>query len=665
MPLSNKSENIDNISREMFMANAVHEIRTPVQTVIGTLDLLSDTHLNAEQMEYVRQIRYGADVLLALVNDILDFSKIKSHKMTIETVPFDIKALSENVVHLISIEAFNKSLEVVTDIDYELPDLVVGDPTRIQQILLNLLKNAVKFTNHGYIHLELSKKDENLLFQITDSGIGIPAEKQEKLFESFVQGDSSFTRKYGGTGLGLAICKGLVDRMNGKIGVKPNPYGGSCFWFTIPLVQSADFGKPAPYELPVPATTRILIVDDSKLATQSFVRQLNSIGLQYIQFSSNSDDALLKMKYAARLGNPFDMVFIDMIMPVADGWYLASEIKNDDEICNAKLYMLVPEGQMGTSAKMKMMEWFAGYIYKPVSREKLDTLLIETNGDIPSMRLIDEVQNPEALKQADLIAAEQDNHLAEGIKILVAEDHPVNRQILVQFITKFGANVIEATNGQEAVDLIAQHPDIQIVFMDIQMPVLSGTEATIKLRASHYQGIIIACTANNDPKNFESYQQDGMNDIIVKPFKRDKVRKMLDKWKMVINLPQATSISITENEKEFKDDLWDIDDFEDTIGQDWDLGNQIILDYIDQTRHFIVACKDLIENRDYEELHRIAHTLKGSSAAISANRLTNISAQLSQATKDKDASAYLMHLVEFEEQFNLFILKSNKWDHKC
>ena len=250
---ASNNDNIEiDLPNELFMANAVHEIRTPVQTVIGTLDLLSDTHLNPEQMEYVRQIRYGADVLLALVNDILDFSKIKSHKMTLETVPFDIKVLAENVVHLISIEAYNKGLEIVTDIDYNIPDKVIGDPTRIQQILLNLLKNAVKFTNQGYIHLELSRKDDELLFQITDSGIGISKQKQKNLFESFVQGDSSYTRKYGGTGLGLAICRGLVSRMNGKIGVRPNPYGGSCFWFTLPFLSEQKYSQRS-YVLPVPA----------------------------------------------------------------------------------------------------------------------------------------------------------------------------------------------------------------------------------------------------------------------------------------------------------------------------------------------------------------------------------------------------------------------------
>lgn len=652
------------IPNELFIANAVHEIRTPVQTVIGTLDLLSDTRLNKEQIEYVRQIRYGADVLLALVNDILDFSKLKSHKLLIEKIPYNVKTLAENVAHLIGIEAYNKEIEVVTDIDYKnIPDTVLGDPTRIQQILLNLLKNAVKFTSCGYIHLELLRQGENLLFQVTDSGIGVDEKKMASLFKSYYQGDSSFTRKYGGSGLGLAICKLLVHKMNGKIGVKKNPYGGSIFWFSVPLKLEAPenllFSKP--YVPPVPATTRILIVDDSNLVRKSLSNQLNSIGLQYIQTSSNGDDAFLKMKYAEQLGNPFGIVFIDMIMPVVEGWHLASKIKNSPELAKTKLYMLVPEGQMGREAKMKLLDWFAGYLYKPIRREKLDALLLDTNGDIPSAKLIDEIEGNKNPEKTD-----EKKEFAKGIKILVAEDHPVNQEILVQFLKKFGATVFTAENGMQAVSRISKNPEIQMVFMDIQMPVLSGTEATEILRKKKYTGIIIACTANNDSSTFEKYKDIGINDILVKPFKSEKVFGLLDKWKIILGLSKATEISAAEQRKSIaNDELWDIQDFEDTIGNDWDLGNQIIIDYIEQTSNFLISSKKLLETKNFEELHRIAHTLKGSSAAISANKLANISAKMSKASTERKTDQLLSSLIDFEENFNLFLLKTNKWDHKC
>lgn len=658
--LSDEPEEFD-IPNELFIANAVHEIRTPVQTVIGTLDLLSDTRLNKEQIEYVRQIRYGADVLLALVNDILDFSKLKSHKLLIENIPYNVKTLTENVAHIIGIEAYNKEIEVVTDIDYSnIPDTVSGDPTRIQQILLNLLKNAVKFTNCGYIHLELTRQNEDLLFQVTDSGIGVSEDKMDSLFKSYYQGDSSFTRKYGGSGLGLAICKLLVKKMNGSIGVKKNPYGGSIFWFTVPLKTEISENSliPVSYVPPVPATTKILIVDDSNLVRKSLAHQLNSIGLQNIQTSSNGEEAFLKMQYAEQLGNPFEIVFIDMIMPVVEGWHLASKIKNSPLLEKTKLYMLVPEGQMGREAKMKLLDWFAGYLYKPIRREKLDALLIDTNGEIPSAKMLDVIEENKNL--------DKKNELIKGIKILVAEDHPVNREILVQFLKKFGATIFQAENGMQALNLISKNPEIQMIFMDIQMPVLNGTEATRILRQKKYTGIIIACTANNDSSTFEKYKDIGINDILVKPFKREKVLELLDKWNIIIGLSKATEIFTTEQKKTIaNDELWDIQDFEDTIGSDWDLGNQIILDYIDQTGEFLISGKKFIETRNFGELHRVSHTLKGSSAAISANRLANIAAKMNQAAIEKKSDEALLKLLEFEESFNLFLLKTNKWDHKC
>ena len=660
--MQQNSNNIRDIPNELFLANAVHEIRTPVQTIIGTLDLLSDTQMNTEQTEYVRQIRFGAEVLLALVNDILDFSKIKSHKMLLENVPYDIKNLVENVVHLISIEAFNKKLEIVTDIDYSLPEMIMGDPTRVQQILINLLKNAVKFTNQGYIHTELKKDGDFLLIKITDSGIGVSKDKENNLFESFDQGDPSISRKYGGTGLGLPICKGLVSKMNGSIGFTPNPYGGSCFWVKIPL-SAADDSKKNQYVLPVPATTKILIVDDSILAAKSLENKLKTIGLQNIQISQNGEDAYLKLQYAEQIDNPYDIVFIDKIMPVVEGWHLASNIKNNPKIKKTKLYMLVPEGQVGRDAKMKLLDWFAGYLYKPVRLEKLDQLLIETNGSDSSIKLFEEINSININSENTTKKQTELPQIAEGMKILVTDDHPVNRKILVEFLKKFGAAVYEAENGEAAIKMIREHSEIQVVFMDIQMPVLSGIETTKILRKENFSGLIIACTANNDPENFKEYQRIGMNDILVKPFKRKNIENMLDKWSTVINLPSASQIASVDSDMMLNNELWNSADFEDTIGNDVDLGKQILLDYIDQTKGFIVTAYDLLDNKDFEELHRVSHTLKGSSAAISANKLVHISTLMSQATKSKNAEEFRKNLEDFEEYFDLFILATTKWKH--
>ena len=643
-----------------FIANTVHEIRTPVQTIIGTLELLSDTKLNTEQTEYVRQIKFGADVLLTLVNDILDFSKIHSNNFSLENIPYDVVSLTEQTAYLESIEAFNKNIELVTDIDYSIPPLVMGDPTRVKQILLNIIKNAIKFTSDGYIHVELSSKHKNkLLFQITDTGIGIPTDKIDKIFSSYYQADTSTSRKYGGTGLGLAICKALIAAMNGEIGVKPNPYGGSIFWFTIPLVP-AENPEVKEFELPVPATTHILIVEDSMLSIRSLQNKLNTLGLQYIDFVTNSHEAILSMQYAAKLGNPFDIVFIDMKMPIIDGWHLASEIKNDKLISKAKLYMLVPEGQMGKESKMKLLNWFTGYLYKPVKLEKLDQLLLETNGTMPSTSLL------EILQETTPTTTEQSatSKIASGIKILVAEDHPVNRRLLVTFLKQYGSTVFEAENGQIALDCINANKDIKIIFMDIQMPIMSGIEATIELKKQNYTGIIIACTANNNSKAFNEYTKIGINDILVKPFKRDNVKSMIDKWKSVINLPESIEVEIANLDTKLikiQTAIWDSQDFEDTIGHDKDLGTQILFDYILQTRQLIQKSETFIKNQDFTELRRLGHTLKGSSAAISANTLASIAEKINLLAKQQNIPEIQKYINKFSEEFDIFIQATDKW----
>lgn len=653
----------NNLSASPYLANAVHEIRTPVQTIIGTLDLLSDTNLTPEQAEYVHQIRFSSDVLLSLVNDVLDFSKLKSRKMIIENAPFDIKNLTEQTVHLVSTEAFKKGLELVTDIDWTLPELVMGASNRVQQVLINLLKNAVKFTERGYIHIELSAKDEyTLLFQITDSGIGIPEKKRKNLFENYFQGDVDVQRMYGGTGLGLAICKELVNQMKGEIGVKENPYGGSCFWFTLP--QNAKLEqKQKIYQLPVPATTHILIVDDSIMAIRSLEKKLNAIGLQYIQHATNAKEAFMLLEYAVKLGNPYDIAFIDMAMPIFDGWHLASDIKNTPDLKNTKLYMLVPEGQMGKEAKMKIMDWFAGYIYKPVQRDKLDSLLIETNGTISTISMVEKFASPKIAKKHEEKLVEAEKTLAKGIKILIAEDHDVNRRILKEFLLRLGAEIFEAQNGQIALETIMNENDIKIVFMDIQMPLLDGIEATKQIRMAKYPGIIIACTANDNNSDFVQYQKIGMNDILVKPFKKENVRNMIEKWKTVLTLPEASQIALMDSQIISNADLWDHQDFEDTIQKNWELGKKILFDYIEQTKLIIDESITSIETKNQENLIRTAHTLKGSSGAISANRLKIIATKMNEEAKKGNFEMCASLINDFTKSFENFILASKKWEH--
>src|SRR5574344_584143 len=436
------SNSIDASSR--FLASTLHEIRTPIQTIIGTIELLGDTHLDKEQTEYVRQIEFSANVLLQLANDILDFTKIRSQEFKLECIPYDVGTLTEQVIDLISIEAFNHGIEIITDIDYSIPQEVMGDPTRVQQIILNLVKNAVKFTSKGQVLVRLSRKDNNMLFEIIDSGIGIAEDKQKMIFTDFYQVDASTTRKYGGTGLGLSICKNLVSVMKGDIGVKSNPEGGSIFWFTLPLEPAVTISDDEAEALVPPQNTRILIVDDNKLAVRSLVNKLNGLGIKNIDTASTGVHALSMLIKAAKSGKPFTIAFIDMIMPVMDGWRLAAEINTNTIINNLRLYLVVPEGQMGGEAKMKMLDWFNGYLYKPVKHAQLVDILheactqpfdlepLEGEPATAAQDVMAATQNkePELLEsatapsvQSKQPAASDDSHIAEGNKILVAEDH--------------------------------------------------------------------------------------------------------------------------------------------------------------------------------------------------------------------------------------------------
>lgn len=657
-------------SKSRFLASTLHEIRTPIQTIIGTLELLGDTVLDKEQYEYVRQIQFSADVLLTLANDVLDFSKLQSGKFNIESIPYNVMEITEHVVDLISIEAHNRGLEIVTDIDYGLPQFVMGDPTRTQQILLNLIKNAVKFTSTGYIRIILNhdKKNNMLLFQVQDSGIGIPEEKQKQIFSDFYQVDASTTRKYGGTGLGLSISQNLVRIMKGKIGMISNPSGGSIFWFALPLILPPEDQLPQnskismmPYTQP---QERILLVDDNSIALESLRKKLKNLGCTNIETATSGAEALEKLRHGIEINNPFIIAFIDMIMPTMDGWRLSAEINADRKINDTKLYLMVPEGQMGGDAKMKMLDWFNGYLYKPIKRSMLVSLLNESCDQPLDLEVVDpETENIPEQKQPQKVFSET---IASNLTCLVAEDHPINQKLMQTFLQQFGATVITAADGQQAVDTIKENPNIDLIFMDIQMPVKNGIEAAKEIRKNGYKGFIIACTANADRDEADTYNDSGMNDVLIKPFKKIQIQEIIAKW-----LPQINSLAESKSQLTFtnlfdesleplqskqpKDnEVWLYNDMLETLNNDYELAIQLVLQYIEQTKAFIVKAKESLYLYNFQSLGRIAHTIKGSSGAISAFLLAEIASHLEIAAKESqfDSSNTIMN--EFIVQFTEF-----------
>lgn len=651
-----------------FFANAVHELRTPIQTIIGTLELMEDTTLSQEQTEYVRQVKFSADILLALVNDLLDFSKIQSGQFKLENIPLNPQKVLEETVDLISIEAHNRGLEIITNFEKNIPFAIYSDPTRIQQILLNLVKNAVKFTSSGYVQAQISVVEKNLLFEVIDSGIGVPEEKKQLIFKEFCQADASTTRKFGGTGLGLSICKNLVALMNGEIGIRDNPEGGSVFWFTIPI-EECETPPESIVKLPkllLEPNTKILLVDDNKLALESMVKKLKFLGLNQIDVALSGDEALDKLRQASSQNQSYAIALVDMVMPVMDGWRLAAEINADRAINDVKLFMLVPEGQMGSEAKMKMLDWFNGYIYKPIKYRLLIEVLNASVSQNIDLETVEKLPEPVEIKEKTTTNESFD------CTVLIAEDHPINQKLLKTFLSSFGCTVYTANNGREAVNQIAEHPEVEVVFMDVQMPELNGVEATIEIRNSEYKGIIVACTANSDEADFEMYKTNGMNDILIKPFKKQSVKDMLDKWISVIkstsdddveDLEEVEEVEEVEEipeelevveVEEFISTLWDTSDFLDTVSNDYGLAEQLIEQFINQTRTYLITAKEALYMKNIQSIIVIGHTLKGSSATISAKALSEAAREIENAGKAMDVSLAANYVNEFSALFTKF-----------
>lgn len=646
-----------------FLASTMHEVRTPIQTIISTTELLSETSLNKEQLEYVRQIEFSANVLLQLANDILDYTKITSSIFQLENIPFDVIELTENVVDLISIEGFSKHLEIITNIDYFLPKIVTGDPTRVQQILLNLAKNAVKFTENGYVQISLRKVNNQLYFEVMDSGIGVSKEKQALIFNSFYQVDASTTRRYGGTGLGLSICKNLVDLMHGEIGIRENPSGGSIFYFTLPL-ESSDFNPDKNLKLSLPASAKILIVDDNSLSLLSLTEKMKSIGFKNIETAASGKDALSKLKSAVQEGQPYSLALIDMIMPEMDGWRLAAEISNDTSINDLKLYLMVPEGQMGAAAKMKLLNWFNGYIYKPIKRTALLNILEEAFYQPFDLQPIEnEKQENQFSSESFEHQKNMDNELASDLKILIAEDHPVNRKIMETFLQNFGASVFSAEDGEDAIQIIQDNPDIDMIFMDILMPIKSGLDATIELRKMKYKGVIIACTANSDSNDFAEYRRQGINDIIVKPFKKDLIRATLEKWNTILSVPEAKQILTMTTLKNSVENFWDVSLFLESVNNNDKKAKEKLENFFDQTELILRTIRNNLDKPDidFSNIENQAKHLLSNSSSINAITLLRISTEILDAAREKNKVAVEASHMNFSLDFVRLKNVSENW----
>lgn len=552
-------------SNSRFLANMSHEIRTPIQTIVGTIDFLLDTKLDTEQIEYTNQIKYSSMSLLNLVNDFLDFSKIDSGSLELENVSFDVIQQINNTVNMMSLEAHKKGLEIFVDTEPDAPHIIKGDPWRFQQILLNLIKNAVKFTSKGHIKVFVTRHEKlpNIVVEVQDTGVGITDEYKRKLFVPFSQEDTSITRRYGGTGLGLSICKNLVELMGGEIGIKDTIPHGTTFWFSIPIAENKVIES-----VPFPSmdtSRRILVIDDYEPCAVNLVAKIQRIGFSDCEYETNPYKALEKMKKAAADGKPFQIVFIDKTMPEMDGWRLAAKITEDKAINSASLFLMVLMGQIKAEAKMKHLPWFNGYLYKPIFSASLAKILSEENNLVEDLPTVEELSgNSEKTvavklsldKELDSIPGDKITYengkknseeagfitngktdevstgILDGPRVLVAEDHPVNKKLLVMMLSKLNVkNVTAVENGAEVLDKIFKEQKMfDIIFMDLQMPVLNGYEASVAIREKGLKIPIIACTADSLEKDDPILKKYMLDDVLVKPFRKHELSLILEKW---------------------------------------------------------------------------------------------------------------------------------------